>query len=170
MTQRQTSVFVLLAALLMLPGAAPGSQPKGRYQQAVISDEGGVLCLRANDVPELKRAASIVTNLTIYHRQGGAQRPIWSQSYPPNEVAPPVISPGDCMDDVGTEENPLPALVPGVEYSAEVAAFIVDKSGSQVRRWYSGHFCMLRSEGGFEVRQVLFDRRRGVWGWDACGL
>ncbi|GEM_PF-2305464 len=170
MTQGQTSTFMLLAALLMLPVTAPGSPPRGRYQQVVISDEGGALCLRANDVPELKRAVSMVTNVTIYHRQGGAQRPIWSQSYPPNEVAPPVISPGDCMNDVGSEENPLPALVAGVEYSAEVAAFIVDKSGSPVRRWYSGYFCMVRSEGGLEVRQVLFDRRRGVWRWDACGL
>lgn len=162
--------YFLLIALFAISMTAACSQPKDLYQKAVVTGNGESLCVKANDVPELKQASATVTNVSIYQRIDGAQRIIWQQSYPPAAGAVPVLSSTECMKELGGSSNPLPSLLPGERYSVDVAAVIADKDGDMVRRWYSSYFCVASSEGGAEIRQVVFDRRREIWRWDICGI
>lgn len=158
----------LLTALVAIPPMAACSQPKGLYQKAAVSGFDGSLCIKANDVPELKERSATVTNVSIYQRVNGAQRIVWGQSYPPANGAVPLVSSAECMRGLERENNPLPSMSPGERYSVDVAAGISDKDGDMVRRWYSAYFCVVRTDGGSEIRQVVFDRRREVWRWDVC--
>ena len=161
---------LLLLALLMAPASAICSQPKGLYQNAVISLDGGSLCLRANDVEELEGRASVVTNVSIYRQGAVGSHLLWQQSFPPSKGPAPAITSHECLDGLGSTGDPLPDLLPGTRYLVDVAAFIVASDGEAVRRWYSGNFCVVRGATGLESRQIVFDRRRKVWPWDICGI
>lgn len=162
--------YFLLIALFAISTPAACSQPKELYQKAVVTGSRESLCVKANDVPELKQTSPAVTNVSIYERIDGAQRIIWQHSYPPADGEVPVVSSTACMKDLGGRGNPLPSLLPGKQYSIDVAAGIVDRDGDMVRRWYSAYFCVVSNEDGSDIRQVVFDRRREVWRWDVCGL
>jgi len=156
--------------MLMAPTSAICSQPKELYQKSIISLDGGRLCLPANDVQELDGREAEVSNVSIYRQDASGSHLLWQQSFPPSNGPAPVVTPHQCLDGLGSPGNPLPDFWPGNRYLVDIAASIVASDGDALRRWYSGHFCVVRGESGLESRQIVFDRRRNIWSWDLCGI
>ena len=157
------SLFMLLA----MPLTSACSQPKGRYQAAVIIDDSGTLCMKVNDSKESRRYHPILSVVDVYERRTDGALSVWQQGYAAQRVQP-VVSPEDCVARDALEANPFPVFSVGKRYTVVMTGGIVKEDGRAESRVYRGYFCMIESEGKPRVHQVLFDRRRQVWAWDAC--
>lgn len=159
---------LLIAVLALIPLAAECMQPKGRYQWLAVVDQGGVLCLKVNDTKESRRYRSEVSVVDVYEDVAGTQTRIWMQHYVSTVSAIPTVSPDDCLAHDVLETNPLPEFGVGKRYTASVVGVIEKEAGRRERRYYQGYFCMVEIDGVPRVQQVLFDKRRGEWAWNAC--
>lgn len=159
--------FLLAFALVLLPFSVLCSQPKGRYQSAVIVDRQGLLCVGVSNTRESRKYRPQISVVRLYEDVAGREIPIWRQAYTPDEGLP-TVSPDDCLAHDVLAENPFPEFAVGMRYVATIAAGIHMKDGRSESRYYRGYFCMVERDGERHVHQVLFNRRRGEWAWDAC--
>lgn len=159
---------LLLAMLAVISCPAESMQPKGRYQWGEISDRNGLPCIGVSDVRESRKYGVEVSGVDLYQRQAGKQVAVWTQYYAGAGAQSPVVAPGDCVAHEVLAENPFPVFEIGERYTTTVVAVIEKGAGKRERRYYHGYFCMVEKEGLRHVHQVLFDKRREVWAWDAC--
>lgn len=141
-----------------------------RHQDAVVGSENGRPCFSVENNAETRATAPRVAAIDLYEYKEGKAILVWEANFMHEQGgAKKRLRPGECIAYPAPEDGGASALVPRRAYSATIWAF-VDVSGESQRRWYSGYFCMLAKDGKPQVHQVLWDRQREVWAWDACGL
>lgn len=156
-----------LALLVVLPLPAACSPPPDRYQSAVITSSQGKLCFKVEDNAESRGQSLSITGLSINEERPEGIRTVWDSDFVRAGKPDAVVTPNECVPYAGADTRPEPLLHPGARYQVALWGS-VDKKGKPESRWYRGYFCMVKAEGEMRAQQVVWDKRRDEWAWNAC--
>ena len=151
-----------LLFVFLLPCTASCSQPEGRWQSAVVSQQGELPCFGIPDRSDVRAKPLDMRFVSVGQQGDGDSGDGWELNFT-GQSPPVLLLPTACFryganlgQDVGAT---APALVPGRLYEVSMMGDVLDDPISTSRN-YDAWFCLARSrDGRLTVHQVAHEKR-----------
>jgi len=153
-----------LLILCLLPMTASCSQPEGRWQSVVVTQQGETPCFGVPDRPDVRAKPLNMRYVSVSQKIDAGPAEVWYLKFI-GRKPPVLLSPGGCLklgSKLGGQAARKIALEPGRLYTVSMMGDLSDDPVSSSRH-YEGRFCLARGPDGRNVvRQIADDARERV--------